>query len=78
MDGPGADNSTFKPILATAGHALAPRAPSRLRLAAELDTYMERVQVLTQKFVDPNYKYSWDVVYTNSYTLDDITLKNVP
>lgn len=36
----------FRPRLETQGDALTPLASSRLRLADELDTYIERVQVM--------------------------------
>lgn len=36
----------FHPRLETQGDVLAPLASSRLRLADELDTYIERVQVI--------------------------------
>lgn len=44
----------FEPRLATAGdNGLAPAAPSRLRLADELDTYIDRVQVTNIFFFLP-------------------------
>lgn len=46
LDDIGGKNGGFEPRLATAGDdGLAPAAPSRLRLADELDTYLDRVQV---------------------------------
>lgn len=45
-DGNGNTSCTFEPTFETAGDdGLAPPAPSRLRLADELDTYIDRVQV---------------------------------
>lgn len=44
----------FEPRLATAGDdGLAPAAPSRLRLADELDTYIDRVQVIDMRLFCP-------------------------
>ncbi len=46
-DGEGNADCPFEPTFATArGDGLAPQALSRLRLADELDTYLDRVQVL--------------------------------
>lgn len=59
-DGKGNAGCSFEPTLETGGDdGLAPPASSRLRLADELDTYLDRVQVCTYSYYYNIVAISW-------------------